>query len=60
MKKSHAISLFKSASGLATALHISEPAVSQWPEEAIPKLREYEILELVAARDNSNEETVTP
>jgi biotin operon repressor len=50
MKKSHAIALFKSGADLAAQLGISESAVSQWPEEAIPELRAFQIEKIVAER----------
>ena len=50
MTKQEAISEFGSAKELAAALGISEAAVSQWDNEAIPELRVYQIIEIITAR----------
>lgn len=50
MTKQEAVSEFGSAKELAAALGISEAAVSQWDDAAIPELRVYQIVEIVTAR----------
>ncbi len=50
MTKREAIDKFGSVKAVAEALGISGPAVSQWPDE-IPKLRGYELSEIVAKRE---------
>jgi len=50
MTKSEALSYFGSAVELAGKLGIYPSAISQWPDEQIPQLREYQIKELVIAR----------
>lgn len=48
MEKQQALQIFGGATNTAKALGIKQPSVSEWEEEAIPKLREYEILEIVS------------
>jgi DNA-binding transcriptional regulator YdaS (Cro superfamily) len=50
MTKTEAIAEFGTAKALADALGITEGAVSQWPEDRIPELRIYQIIEIITAR----------
>ncbi len=47
MTKSDAIKVFGTQEKLADVLGISQAAISKFPEDQIPKLREYEIKEKV-------------
>jgi len=49
MKTSDAISKFGSVRALAEALGVSVQAVYRWPE-IVPKLRQYEIAEILSKR----------
>lgn len=50
MTKAEAIKIFGSPVQVANALGISKGAVSQWPDEKIPELRQLQIEKLVSAR----------
>lgn len=51
MTKLEAMSLLNcNVKGLAAILKISESAVSQWDDEAIPLSREYQILDIANGR----------
>ncbi len=50
MTKTKAVKHFGSQAKLAEALGIKQAAIAQWNEEAIPKLREFEIKEILEKR----------
>lgn len=50
MTKTKAVKYFGSQGKLADALGINQASISQWNEEAIPKLREFEIKEILEKR----------
>jgi hypothetical protein len=49
IRTEHAIEVFESTTNLARALGIKSQAISQWGEY-VPKLRAYELRELLPAR----------
>lgn len=50
MTKSEAIKHFGSASKLARALRISRAAVSRWPENTVPALRQFQLEALTGGK----------
>lgn len=54
MRKDEVIAEFKGVRKLAEALGITREAVYQWPE-IVPRLRQYEIREILAARATTAE-----
>ena len=57
MKTSEAIALLNLASpvDLARELRITPSAIYQWPNDEVPLLRQYQVRELLAARQNSTD-----